>query len=447
MNEDRSPDSDFYKDIGPSDAKKKPRPSVTKGLAWDQLVIKPDQIAKITSLNAFCSDILGSEVTGSFGSQPTSFWTKGDVYDEAADAANSVLEAMSTSWWAKESAFLVFVKSDEVPQSLVKLAGTIKKIDPTIGTKELVALTLAVHAHAMQVGESAKVDDVVHGAGRNGLARTRIGNAYNSEQVLAIANGALFSSAEIVFGDHGEVSVQRIIAVTPIQEVPDGHFVKGMWEMGELGVSFNAEGNQGIGIGPLLNEAGERFVKSLNAASKRARSTNNAGRTASTKSVNKSVDVRYSFLPQEEQFVCDGSDCGVKASVNESLARRRKALLDAFTRADLLVECGRVEGVPDKSALEHQWYAVVLAAASEQEDRGMPGPVLAAHAQDSLSISGAKAKLLVRAARERGLLELPRDTIKRFSSPGSFRKPQDLPFPMEGFARLCADCYDTFSAP
>jgi hypothetical protein len=269
---------------------------------------------------------------------------------------------------------------------------------------------------------------------------------WGPRQLLAIANGALFSSAEIVFEDHGEVSVHRIIAVTPIQEVPNGHFTKGMM-MGDLVLSLDTEGSQGMGLGPLTNKEGERFVKSLDAASKRARSTNNAGRTASTKSVNKSVDVRYSFLPQEEQFVCDGSDCGVKASVIETLARRRKALLDAFTQADLLVECGRVEGVPDESALEHQWYAVILAAASEQEDRGMPGPVLAAHAQDALSISGAKAKLLVRAARERGLLELPRDTIKRFSSPGSFGKPQDLPFPMEGFARLCADCYDTFSAP
>jgi hypothetical protein len=425
MNEDRSPDADFYKNIGPSDAKKKPRPSATNAPHWDDLVFKPDQIAKITSLNPFWSDILEQ-----------------DADPETTETATSLLEAMSTSWWAKESALLAFVKADGVPQSLAGLASTIQKIDPTIGVKELVALTCAAHAYAMHTGQTAKIDDVVHGAGKGGLAR----GGWNSDQLLAIANGVLFSSAEVAFEDHGEVIMQRIIAVTPIQEVADGYFGRGMI-MGDLAIRIDAEGIQALGLGPLPNSVGERFVKSLNAASKRARSTNNAGRAASTKSLSKSVDVRYSFLPQEEHFVCDGSDCGVKASVNETLARRRKALLDAFTQADLLVECGRVEGVPDESALEHQWYAVILAAASEQEDRGMPGPVLAAHAQDALSISGAKAKLLVRAARERGLLELPRDTIKRFSSPGSFGKPQDLPFPMEGFARLCADCYDTFSAP
>jgi hypothetical protein len=72
--------------------------------------------------------------------------------------------------------------------------------------------------------------------------------------------------------------------------------------------------------------------------------------------------------------------------------------------------------------------------------------VIASHAQLALGVSGPLAKALVKLARSRGLLEFPLDVDDRYDDPRGKKPSEDLPFPIEGFARLCIDCYDTFPA-
>ena len=417
MSKDRSPDGDFFKDIGAGKENKKNSLSSTTLSVWENLLISQEDAKRIRYLNAFWHEHLD---------------THGD--------AGTILDALASSWWATQSAFIDFPRGD-LSKKMKKVADSIQAIDKLLGTDERVALAIAICAHADHVGQDAKVVDVVHGTGKGGLARP----GFSADQAFVIANDAFFATADFMLDVSQGLEKYRMIAVTPIRYVPPAYFVKGML-LGQLGFPIDSDGSQAMAIDHVANKDGERFANSLSQSVKRVQKNRGSSPAPSANSLKSSVDYRFAFLPQEEVFICDGSDCGIKAKTSESFARRRIALLEAFTEADLMDECGKVEGVADESALEQQWHAVVVGAASEQEDRGIPGPVLAAHAQDALGISGPKAKALVRAARSRGLLELPRDTIKRFSFPGSFQKPQDLPFPMEGFVRLCGDCFDMFSA-
>jgi hypothetical protein len=149
-------------------------------------------------------------------------------------------------------------------------------------------------------------------------------------------------------------------------------------------------------------------------------------------------DSAYSFLPQEETFICDGQDCGVIAQTEDALAKRKKVVKKVFAGAGVEIESTVAPSVMSA------WHAVVIKAAAESEINGAPVAVLASHAQLALGITGKEAKSLVKAARERGLLELPRDVHERFEDPSGSNVAQDLPFPIEGFGRLCADCLEDF---
>ena len=149
-------------------------------------------------------------------------------------------------------------------------------------------------------------------------------------------------------------------------------------------------------------------------------------------------DSAFSFLPHGETFICDGQDCGVIAQTEDALAKRKKVVKKVFSSAGVEIERAVAP------SLMSAWHAVVIKAAAESEINGAPVAVLASHAQLALGIAGREAKTLVKEARERGLLELPRDVRERFEDPSGLNVPQDLPFPIEGFGRLCADCLEGF---
>lgn len=148
----------------------------------------------------------------------------------------------------------------------------------------------------------------------------------------------------------------------------------------------------------------------------------------------------YAFLPKASTFLCDGADCGILASTSESYEKRRALLGEVFQEVGLSLDALRF---PD---LMSAWHAVVLKAAADSEAKGTQVATLASHAQLVLGVSGPLAKALVKLARSRGLLEFPLDVEDRYDDPGGKKPSADLPFPIEGFARLCVDCYDTFNS-
>jgi hypothetical protein len=213
------------------------------------------------------------------------------------------------------------------------------------------------------------------------------------------------------------------VYVSPVRSVPPPVFQPGLL-MGKVLVPFTSERLSGTGVDKVPNDAAKALPElwgDAHAASLRLFFEDGAVRA-------------YSFLPQDDQFVCDGPNCGVITNTDDALRARTTVVNEVFAAAG--VEVSPVVASDAVSA----WHAVVLKAAAESESSGSPRPVLASHAQMALGIDGRSAKLLVNGARERGLLELPRDTQNRFDDPLGGKSSQDLPFPVEGFGRLCEDC-------
>jgi len=214
-----------------------------------------------------------------------------------------------------------------------------------------------------------------------------------------------------------------VVMVAPVRSVPPPVLRPGLL-MGKVLVPFASERLSGVGVDKVPNDVAKALPElwgDAHAASLRLFFEDGAVRA-------------YSFLPQGEQFVCDGPNCGVITNTDDALRARTTVVNEVFAAAG--VEVSPVVASDAVSA----WHAVVLKAAAESESSGSPRPVLASHAQMALGIDGRSAKLLVNGARERGLLELPRDTQNRFDDPLGGKSSQDLPFPVEGFGRLCEDC-------
>ena len=232
-----------------------------------------------------------------------------------------------------------------------------------------------------------------------------------SRSVIVLTDGWLF------------FTVEAVVTVSPVRSVSPPVFQPGLLR-GKVLVPFTSERLSGFGVDKVPNDVGKALPELWGDA-----------HAASLQQFLEDGAVRaYSFLPQDNQFVCDGPACGVITNTDDALRARTTVVNEVFAAAGVAVS-----PVVASDAVS-AWHAVVLKAAAESESSGSPRPVLASHAQMALGIDGRSAKLLVNGARERGLLELPRDTQNRFDDPLGGKSSQDLPFPVEGFGRLCEDC-------
>ncbi len=207
-------------------------------------------------------------------------------------------------------------------------------------------------------------------------------------------------------------------------------FVPGLVQ-GKLLLPVDQEQSAGFGIDPVGNVEAKAFFSLWPEAEAWSRSSFSDSGTQ---------DAAFAFLPEEETFVCDGNDCGVINSTGESLAKRRAIVAHVFNQSGLDASI-KFFGDPMVA-----WHSIVVKAAAESENKGSPVQVLPAHAQVALSLPGPIAKALIKNARDCGLLEQPRDLAYRWIDPSGYKAPQDLPFALEGFARLCPECYETLSS-
>jgi hypothetical protein len=235
-----------------------------------------------------------------------------------------------------------------------------------------------------------------------------------TKAAVVLTDGWLY----VVFGEAGFIFNPRTLPAEP-------GFIRGLVQ-GKLILPADSEGTAGFGIDCVANAHAAEFQKvwpKALAASHESFQASGSDRRA------------FAFLPNEDTFICDGPDCGVISSTSESFETRTATLTKVFNEVGVFVD------VEQDGDVMSAWHQVVVKAAAEAEKAGAPLQVLAAHAQLALELDGQVAKALVKAARLNALLELPRDVKHRFVHPSGNRPPEDLPFPLEGFARLCPDCY------